>query len=188
MSDPTSEWTGISLSRLINRDGYKGVADAHNAALAAARGTCDQCSRKLEDGQLFNDHQPKPTCTCNKENRGASQHSSHCLAANRPHQPKPTGEWTAAYVSELWQSGGNQNLADAHNAALADERERAYNKGRADNNTMYELAMRDNRKLDKEIQQLREQLSAEREKVILATQMVQIESKRANEAEQKVVK
>ncbi len=33
-------------------------------------------------------------------------------------EPKPTGEWTAAYVSEVWQSGGNQNVANAHNAAL----------------------------------------------------------------------
>ncbi len=34
MSD--NQWTGISLSRLINRCGYKGAADNHNAALAAS--------------------------------------------------------------------------------------------------------------------------------------------------------
>ncbi len=33
---PTGEWTGLSLSRLIKEKGYKGSADAHNAALAAA--------------------------------------------------------------------------------------------------------------------------------------------------------
>ncbi len=34
---PTGEWTGITLSRLIQEKGYKGAADAHNAALAAAK-------------------------------------------------------------------------------------------------------------------------------------------------------
>ncbi len=36
-ASPTGEWTGLSLSRLIKRDGYKGAAGAHNAALAAER-------------------------------------------------------------------------------------------------------------------------------------------------------
>ncbi len=31
----TGEWTGLSLSRLIKENGYKGAADAHNAALDA---------------------------------------------------------------------------------------------------------------------------------------------------------
>ncbi len=33
----TGEWTGITLSRLIREKGYQGVADAHNAAIAAER-------------------------------------------------------------------------------------------------------------------------------------------------------
>ncbi len=32
---PTGEWTGITLSRLIQERGYKGAADAHNSELAA---------------------------------------------------------------------------------------------------------------------------------------------------------
>ncbi len=32
---PTGEWTSLTLSRLIKQKGYKGAADAHNAALAA---------------------------------------------------------------------------------------------------------------------------------------------------------
>ncbi len=33
---PTGEWTGLTLSRLIKEKGYKGAADAHNAALEEA--------------------------------------------------------------------------------------------------------------------------------------------------------
>ncbi len=39
-------------------------------------------------------------------------------------QPKPTGEWTEGMVFAYWESEDWQGLADAHNAALAAEREK----------------------------------------------------------------
>ena len=40
-------------------------------------------------------------------------------------QPKPTtGEWTDRQLSEIYSHGGLRGVADAHNAALADEREK----------------------------------------------------------------
>ncbi len=40
LTEPTGEWTGLSLSRLIKEKGYKGAADAHNAALEAETARC----------------------------------------------------------------------------------------------------------------------------------------------------
>ncbi len=61
------------------------------------------------------------TCTCNRENRGALQHSSHCLVANltanSSPQPKPTGEWTAS----VWR---------ALDAAIAAARQEGWTEGR----------------------------------------------------------
>ncbi len=92
------------------------------------------------------------------------------------YQPKPTGEWTVEHrlLAKLSYSQACE-IADTHNAALAAE------------HVVYE-------RLEKSIldlshpnfKMLTDQLTSEREKVTLATQMVQIESKRANEAEQKV--
>ncbi len=78
---------------------------------------------------------------------------------------KPTGEWTAVLVKEMVEVGGGYNaVALVHNSALAEATDAAV----------------------QEMLLVKQQLAAEREKVTLATQMVQIESKRANEAEQKV--
>ncbi len=75
-------------------------------------------------------------------------------------------EWTADYVSDRFTidpvTAGQ--IADAHNVELAEATDAAV----------------------QEMLLVKQQLAAEREKVTLATQMVQIESKRANEAEQKV--
>ncbi len=177
--------------------------------------------------------QPKPTetgCTCNRENRGALQHSSHCLVANRPPkpagkrtqcllcgqiiptqeelaQPKPTGEWTPEWlrrvITEHWNEPEREVICRAHKAALASADERLLSDDRK-NLSAAAIALT---KADTQIMELREQLAAEREKtrefaelavkaerelnaerekVTIATQMAQIESKRANEAEQEV--
>jgi hypothetical protein len=110
-------------------------------------------------------------CTCNKENRGAKQHSSHCLAAQQPQvedsQFTRRGEgreWTPNYVAKLYAfADGNkssqhiaamtrtfvtgwQAIADAHNAALAAEREK---------NKQADIELD---RLDRERSQIRQQL------------------------------
>ncbi len=97
------------------------------------------------------------------------------------HAADKAQEWTAEYVEGLfnaqqYSADAFRVIADDHNAALAGkqefwdacevgyeaeikqlreqlaaERETAYNKGRADSGKMYDLAMRDNRKLGEEL-------------------------------------
>jgi hypothetical protein len=81
-------------------------------------------------------------------------------------EPKPaTGEWTLQSISETLINGGYQGLLDAHNAALAAEGEK-----RADWNVVIEDLERaldahrvENRLSQITMQQLRQQLAAERE-------------------------
>ncbi len=95
-------------------------------------------------------------------------------------QPKPTGEWTvehgklhdAIVMGDLCVElplafDQSEKIAAAHNAAIAAVQ------WIADDSIVENV-------------RLMNQLSAEREKVTLAKQMVQIESKRANEAEQQL--
>ncbi len=86
-------------------------------------------------------------------------------------EPKPIGEWTAAYVSEIWQSGGNQNVANAHNAALAADRKETEGWKR-DKKQLREQALAAEREEKKrysaatwDMADLRRELDAEREKV-----------------------
>ena len=117
--------------------------------------------------------------------------------------PPATGEWTPDYVRQLMRDWSSENdgyriVSSKHNAALAVEREKSYNKGRADAGRAYELAMRDNRELDKqltakgekfnvqeqqwlgenlkltdEVQQLKAQLAAAEQKVRVLTDQMQ---------------
>ncbi len=80
----------------------------------------------------------------------------HGTSPAHPPQPKPTGEWTLESVSDL--TSGTQGalacrvIADAHNAALAAERERLSGPL---------LSNAERVAWAKEIHQLREQLAAE---------------------------
>ena len=94
-----------------------------------------------------------------------------------------TGEWTAETVTEILSTAfgesdehgrGLRAIADAHNAALAAEREERAIVERSRDAWQRQVAEH-----GKTIQQLREQLA-------LAEQMVQIEGKRANEAEMQI--
>ncbi len=52
MSDqpkPTGEWTGLALSRLIKKRGYKATADIHNAAINAERQKTDYERDKVDE-------------------------------------------------------------------------------------------------------------------------------------------
>ncbi len=111
---------------------------------------------------------------------------------------QPTGqrlavasEWTVEYLMNdlcrYWprSEGMCAKIADAHNAALAAVAPKLRQ------NLHDVFVERDNAQsaYRNELQAhaiTEKQLAAEREKVTLATQMVQIESKRANEAEQKM--
>ncbi len=124
-------------------------------------------------------------------------------------QPKPISEWTAERVAELYGSHfpfDCKQVAEMIKAALAAEQKKTdYERDKLDE-VVKALAMTKEQLAAKGVQleawqqafgttQLThaiarleaagKQLYAEREKVTLATQMVQIESKRANEAEQK---
>ncbi len=99
-------------------------------------------------------------------------------------EPKPTGKWTVETVSRLMP--GLQGalacraIAVAHNASITAEREKTSAWKRS-----AEGMKLGNENYARENQQLREKLAEDRENTSLATQMAQIESQRANEAEQK---
>ncbi len=94
-------------------------------------------------------------------------------------QPKPTGEWTAAYVRELAaKANPEQAIANAHNAELATARElrekAQQNERDADDDVLRQInaldalldAEREKRVLhQRDNAHLREQRAAEREKV-----------------------
>ncbi len=73
-------------------------------------------------------------------------------------QPKPTGEWTTQTVYDLYHKldGGPLAIANAYNAALAAERK--------EQKEWLDAYEQEALKHESEIQQLRDQLTAEREK------------------------
>jgi hypothetical protein len=94
------------LCRCADRMEAEYTVAAHNAALAAAKTTCDQCSRKLEDGARYEDHGEQPQ------------------------------EWTAESVGEfhlLLNDYQREEIAKYHNDALAAQ---AYQHGLAHGETL----------------------------------------------------
>jgi hypothetical protein len=71
----------------------------------------------------------EPGCTCNRLNRGAKQHSSICLLANKPVTIEQECTERLKYVFRQLRLGQMSNdcaqrlIADAHNVAIAAERE-----------------------------------------------------------------
>ncbi len=113
--------------------------------------------------------------------QAANQHALDLAKACRTGQitPKPrptTGEWTSKTVDGYWTEDGTRTsfyktVADAHNAAIAAEKEK------------YREECEFSDSLRTENAKLRDLLAAEREAYALALQMKNIETTRANEAE-----
>ncbi len=105
-------------------------------------------------------NQPKPTgevmvAGC-EITGGSSRVCEHGQKSCEIRHAKPTGEWTARTVIDMIAKDSNAewNVADAHNAALSAQ-------GRKVDPVAVQLLQHN----DKENQQLRQQLAAEREEV-----------------------
>ena len=169
---PTGEWTAETVKAMcLYGDYYTTIADAHEAALFEARkggvaDTLTACEGQVMDlkAQLAAERALKEAFrqkaiawqSCSFEHAaGTIQQLREQLAAARKLQQLTEDNQVR------WMRNCEKLERQLAGKGLMAEREKSYNKGRADAGRAYELAMRDNRELDK-------QLTAEREKRKLA--------------------
>jgi hypothetical protein len=177
--------------------GHRGCLDCD---FHGTRSGYDQVQQMDKEAHESAPHAPSPqstttVCTCDN---ASGLHWGKCPLNMKP----TTGEWTAGRVAIAggWLPGDHYNHAafgriakainatlaakekecadvmDAHERKLNRELEKGYNRGRADGGIAYELAMRDNRKLDKELRIVRDE--SQRECFALQKEIQQLREQR----------
>jgi hypothetical protein len=115
--------------KLVNEMLLPIILAAIERSHAAQPRICDQCSRKLEDGALYEDHaaRPQPSkasqwCSCNDPEYQHRTHE-HDQPPAKATDDKPK-EWTHVSVAKLISDHGFNGVVNAHNAELTAERRR----------------------------------------------------------------